>query len=122
MHSFVSLPSSFVSLVDIRVIRIAPGVRGSVLLGGARSSALSCLEGFRSQRPTPLLVQPQGHRKGGDNGIQKYADTRHPHAGRGLRNPGALTERGTSFGMGGFFEKWPAPSDEGMPRVHGPRR
>src|SRR5215467_1985651 len=77
---------------------------------------------IRSQRPTPLLVQPQGHRKGGDNGIQKYADTRHPHAGRGLRNPGALTERGTSFGMGGLFEKWPAPSDEGMPRVHGPRR
>src|SRR5215813_281649 len=77
---------------------------------------------IRSQRTTPLLVQPQGHRKGGDNGIPKYADTRHPHAGRGLRNPGALTERGTSFGMGGFSEKWPAPSDEGMPRVHGPRR
>src|SRR5262245_16203516 len=76
----------------------------------------------RSQRPTPLLVQPQGHRKGGDNGSQKYADTRYPHAGRGLRNPGALTEHGTSFGMGGFPEKWPAPSDEGMPRVHGPRR
>jgi hypothetical protein len=51
MHRFVSLPSSVVSLVDVRVTRIALGVRGSVLLGGASSSALLLLEGFpvRSQ-------------------------------------------------------------------------
>jgi len=61
MHSFVSLRSSVVSLVDIRVIRIALGVRGSVLLGGASSSALSCLEGFRSD-PSALLLYSFSHK------------------------------------------------------------
>jgi hypothetical protein len=40
---------------DIRVSRIALGVRGSVLLGGASSSALLLLEGSRSD-PSALLL------------------------------------------------------------------
>lgn len=55
MHGFVSFPSSVVSFVDIRVSGIALGVRGSVVLGGASSSALLFLEGSRSDHSTLLL-------------------------------------------------------------------
>ena len=41
--------------ITIRVSRIALGVRGSVLLGGASSSALVFLEGSRSD-PRALLL------------------------------------------------------------------
>jgi hypothetical protein len=55
MPGFVSLPSSVVSLVDTRVSRIALGVRGSVLLGGASSSALVFLEDSRPNLIALLL-------------------------------------------------------------------